>query len=147
MKKAALVLVLLGALFIVLRYTVFSDDKWETTVGIVKDTSISKHRGSDGTEYQANISYEYTADGITHFTWGILSIEDTEEDAERSLQRYKIGDSIDIVYKKNKAETSKTKEWNSQPSVSMTFGIIFLSLGGILFFLIFKGEKSEEGSV
>jgi len=144
MKKAALFLVLLGALLIVLRYTVFSDDKWGTTVGIVKDTSIKKIRGSDGAEYEAKIFYEYIVDGITYFSWGILSKEDTQKDAERSLQRYKIGDSIDIVYKKNNVETSRTKEWNSQPSVSMTFGIIFLSLGGILFFLIFKGEKSEE---
>jgi len=140
-------LIILGSIFLLTgaaslikhinKKSFYNKDKWEASVGIIRDIHISKamEREQSDDRYRTaffypKISYEYVLDGIKYYSWYVFERADREEDAQKALQGYKIGENIDISYKKNKPAITQIKnDLNAKKPNSYIMGIVYLSIG------------------
>jgi len=156
--KAALVTIvvfgLIGGVPLILSYTVHNENKYNTTIGTITANSIERKKVSDGddgtvTVYYPKVSYEYTVDSRKYSGTGNLSYDEDIDIVRENIEKYyKVGDTIDIMYKKNNAKVSLTKGAFKSGNTGLRFwGILFLIVGVIVFFMtVFGKEKPQEES-
>jgi len=129
------ILALIGATVLVYVKFFNTKDKWEEFVGIIRDTHISivKSKDSDGDyslKFYPKISCEYVLDGIKYYSWYQHGSKSSEEAAQKVLQGYKIGETIDISYRKDKPAIAQVKkDLNKENSNSSLMGTVLLFLG------------------
>jgi len=116
----------------------FKESLWEAAVGTITNTSVTNN-GNKST-FVPLISYEYTIDGQKYYpSIPIPKLIYYHQEAlqEYINENYKIGDSIDILYNKNRKDLSRIKQdyeyagVNAESTIKKN-GIRYLAIGIII---------------
>jgi len=129
------ILALIGAAVLIYGKFFNNTDKWGDLVGIIRDIHISIVESKDSDDnysvsFHPKVSCEYVLDGIKYYSWHQYGRKRSEKDAQKVLQGYKTGETIDMAYRKDKPAIAQIKtDLSIKNSNSHTMGIVLLFLG------------------
>jgi hypothetical protein len=123
---------------------------WPTTEGIIRTSSMGRHRGNKGgTTYSADVSYDYSVWGSrytgTKVAFGMMSASSSY--ARGVLDHYPVGAKVPVHYSPSDPETA-VLETGIHGGTWICFGVgSVFALFGIMFLQLMKRANADQASL
>lgn len=151
----SVIMIVLGSIFIAITLSSMQAAEeaavWPTTEGIVMDSYIATHPGSEGqTSYSPELVYQYQVDGVS-YNGDRLFVTSHSSDygwAQSYLDRYPVGSTITVHYNPaNPLEAVIETQANQVDYILLIVGVVFAAIGAsILVLLLYRRRKKKQQS-